>query len=128
MLGIENVKGGSAKFPGIRYRRASGLSVDQYGIDGNYGFGLPQSPTDLEWASFRGGAGDVIHPGQLTKIARLRQCGENKGIVAKWPNGTPKFTRWLFKPIEVEFEISAEDMPIINQTKSIPTASKDWKM
>jgi hypothetical protein len=30
VLGLENVKGGTAKFPAIRYKRTSGLMVDQY--------------------------------------------------------------------------------------------------
>lgn len=134
VLGLQNVKGGTAKFPGIRFKRTSGLIVDQYGIDGNYGFGLPQSPSEQAWESFRGGADHVIHPGQLIKIARLRQSGEDRGLEGldvsrtdlKWPDGSPRLARWLFKPIEIEFEISAEGMPIVAQTKSIPEASTEW--
>ena len=120
VLGLRNVKGGTAKFPGIRYKHNSGLTLDQYGIDGNYGFGLPQSPSETEWTSFRGGADNVIHPGQLIKISRLRQSGENKGTDLKWPDGSPRLTRWLFKPIEFDFEVSAEGMPIVARAKSIP--------
>jgi hypothetical protein len=78
VLGLRNVKGGTAKFPGIRYMRRCGLMVDQYGIDGSFGFGLPRSPSDSEWESFRGGADNVIHPEQLIKIAKLRQNGGNR--------------------------------------------------
>jgi hypothetical protein len=35
VLGLKNVKGGTAKFPWIRFRHVSGLSVDHNGIDGN---------------------------------------------------------------------------------------------
>src|SRR5258708_35258229 len=38
-LGLRNLGRGLAKFPSVRYRRTSGLNVDQYGIDGSFGFG-----------------------------------------------------------------------------------------
>src|SRR5437868_4229826 len=49
VLGLKNVGAGIAKFPSIRYRRASGLVVDDFGIDGNHGFGLPRHPSENEW-------------------------------------------------------------------------------
>jgi hypothetical protein len=126
----------TAKFPSIRYKRASGLMVDQYGIDGSFGFGLPQGPSDNEWFSFRGGADNVIHPGQLIKISKLLQSGENKGIegMTAYPNprlfspsGRAMLARWVFRPIEFEFEISAEGAPTVTGTRSIPEDSKEWQ-
>ncbi len=68
VLGLKNVGSASAKFPTIRYRQASGLRVDDFGIDGNYHFGLPRSPSDSGWETFRGGANDVIHQGETLKM------------------------------------------------------------
>lgn len=137
VLGLHNIKGGTAKFPGLRYRRSCGLMVDQYGIDGSFGFGLPQSPSDSEWFSFRGGADNVIHPGPPLKIAKLRQRGENVGIVGMsanpragflGPDGRPRLNRWIFRPIEFEFEISAEAISVIHGRKSIPESSTEWRV
>jgi hypothetical protein len=134
VLGLRNAEGRTAKFPWIRFRRVPELSVDHNGIDGNGGFGLPLSPSEQEWITFRGGADDVIHPGQTVKITRLHQQGENKGIEGVdmtprgglWgPNG-PRIARWVYKPIEFEFEISAEGISIVSGVKSVPECSVEW--
>lgn len=78
-LGIKNVGSGTAKFPSIRYKRACGLTVDNFGIDGCHGFGLPQSPSDSQWETFRGGGDHVIHPNETINIAKLIQRGTDKG-------------------------------------------------
>ena len=43
-IGIENRGRGVAKFPSLRFKREVGVNVNQYGIDGAGGFGLPQRP------------------------------------------------------------------------------------
>jgi hypothetical protein len=76
VLGLRNVGCATAKFPNIRYRRASGLTVSHFGIDGSFGFGLPRSPSQNEWETFRGGADQVIHPEETLMIAKLVQQGQ----------------------------------------------------
>src|SRR5258708_4189001 len=66
-LGLRNLGRGLAKFPSVRYRRTSGLNVDQYGIDGSFGFGIPLRPSESEWVAFRGGLDDVIFSELLWK-------------------------------------------------------------
>jgi hypothetical protein len=39
-FGLKNEGRGMAKFPGVRFKRSAALRLDQYGIDGNGGFGI----------------------------------------------------------------------------------------
>ncbi len=80
VLGLTNTGGGIAKFPGVMFKRSLGLEVDNYGIDGNVGFGIPRRPSESTWIIFGGGAGDVIYPGQTLMIAKLHQLGQNVGL------------------------------------------------
>jgi hypothetical protein len=45
-LGIENRGRAVARFPSVRFKRLAGINVNQWGIDGNMGFGLPVRPTE----------------------------------------------------------------------------------
>ena len=119
VLGLRNVGCGIAKFPSIRYRRACGLTVSTFGIDGSGGFGLSPRPSESELEAFRGGVDEVIYPGELRKITRLLQMGENKGIeglpaanVTFGPNG-PSRARWVFKEATFSCEVSCEGIPTV---------------
>jgi hypothetical protein len=128
VLGLNNVGAGTVRFPSIRYKRASGLIVNDFGIDGNYGFGLPQSPSDNEWVSFRGGMDHVIHRKETLKIAKLFQRGDNRSIngisAAAYPNlfgpNGPTHARWVFKATTFQCEISAEGILVTAIERSIP--------
>jgi hypothetical protein len=131
VLGLQNLGSGIAKFPSIRYRRASGLTASPFGIDGNYGFGLPQRPSENEWIVFRGGVDDVIYAGETRKITTLGQEGHNTGSdprpqPALGPFGKSGRTIWAFKATEVQCEISCEGIPTLTVEKSVPEDSIAW--
>jgi len=111
VLGITNIGCGIAKFPSIRYRRASGLVVDHFGIDGCFGFGLPRTPSEKEWENFRASADQVIHPGETLKITKLLQRGQSKTIDS---------SQWMFNAATFRCEISAEEIPTITAERDVP--------
>jgi hypothetical protein len=125
VLGLKNAGRGIAKFPSIRFGRACGLHVDTYGIDGSLGFGLPVRPSEQELIAFRGGLDDVIYPGELRKVAFLRQNGQRKETSHAVCEGSQP-TRWFFKQIEFLCEISCEGLPTTEFEKTIPEESSDW--
>jgi hypothetical protein len=116
VLGLRNVGAGIAKFPSIRYRHATNLINDSFGIDGNQNFGLPLRPSEAEWVVFRGGVDDVIYPQEIRKITKLLQGGSDTGHP----------TRWDFKAISFQAEISCEGAPTVAVEESIPEYSTNW--
>jgi hypothetical protein len=131
VLGLQNLGSGIAKFPSIRYKRASGLVVDHFGIDGNCGFGLPQRPSDNEWATFRGGVDDVIYPGEIRKITKLVQQGQNTGVdprprVELGQFGESGQTQWVFKVVKFQCEVSCEGMVTMTVEKLVDEGSVAW--
>jgi hypothetical protein len=124
-LGLRNVGSGTAKFPSIRYKRTSGLTVDYFGIDGNCGFGLPRSPSGNEWETFRGGGDHVIHSGETLLIANLVQQGA-EGL--QLPNGPAGriVSQWIFNAFDYLCEISAEGIPAATSEKSVPGDVVSW--
>jgi hypothetical protein len=110
VLGLMNAPGGgTAKFPSIRYRRKCGLVVNHFGINGSFGFGLPRSPSENEWEAFRGGADQVVNPGETLKITKLIQRGSEAAS-----------SQWLFSAVTFQCEISAEGIPMVPVEKSVP--------
>ena len=89
------------------------LDFDTFGIDGNGGTGLPQRPSESEWVNFRGGVDDVIYPGELRKVTKLYQRGQNTGADGRpfpprlGPNMRP-LTQWFFKALTFSCELSCE--------------------
>jgi hypothetical protein len=130
VLGLKNAGSGIAKFPSIRYRRSSGLSVDNFGIDGSFGFGIPQSPSDGEWVTFRGGVDAVIHTESLLKITRLWQQGIRRDSARPTPNPYeqryPTTCQWDFNAINFQCEISSEGIPTLTVEKAIAAHSIEW--
>jgi hypothetical protein len=129
VLGLQNVGSGMAKFPSIRYRRAFKLTPSPFGIDGNYGFGLPQRPSDNEWVIFGAGVDEVIYPGEIRKITKLSQEGRNTLIDPRpqvYPVRASDRTLWAFNSIKFECEISCEGGATKTVEKAIPEESVVW--
>ena len=130
VLGLKNGVGcGTAKFPSIRYRRACGLTVDRFGIDGCYGFGLPPSPSENEWQTFRGGSNHVIHAGETLGIAKLIQHGHRKAIESCQVPALPDIasgSQWFFDAITFQCDISAEGIPRMPIDKAVPEDLVPW--
>lgn len=117
IFGLKNEGRGMAKFPGVRFKRSPGLRPDQYGIDGNGGFGIPQRPSEPEWMVFRGGVDDVIYPGETRLISKLIHTAVHKGDRGIPPRLGPGQVAVGFAKAErlfvceaqnLEYEISAE--------------------
>lgn len=134
-IGLRNAGDTTVKFPSLCYPRSSGLSVDQFGIDGNGRYGLSVAPGPTERIAFNGGFNDVVRSGQTLMITKLYQQGENvgtQGISVQThprlfgPYG-PTHSRWVFKGIEFECEIAGEAIPTITLYRNIPPDSVDWR-
>jgi hypothetical protein len=130
VLGLKNTGTGIAKFPSICYRRSSGLTVDNFGIDGSFGFGLPPSPSENEWVTFRGGVDNVIHAEATLKITKLLQQGARRNSAQPAPSmrvqSYPITCAWDFKAINFECEISCEGVPTVTVGQTIAADSVDW--
>ena len=107
-LGIENRGRAVARFPSIRFKR-DGINVSPYGIDGNFGFGLPQRPTEPELVVFGGGADHVIYPGTVLKIVKLDQRAK-----------TSDPQTFYFDEYTLTAEMSADEVPSTTESKTIP--------
>lgn len=117
VFGLRNDGRGIAKFPGIRFKRSHAMRLDDYGIDGNMGFGIPLRPSEPEWIVFRGGVDDVIYPGETRLIGKLIQTAINKGdrgippklAPGQFASGFTHAERLLVcEAIDLDYEISAE--------------------
>ncbi len=116
-FGLRNDGRGIAKFPGLRFRRSHAMRLDNFGIDGNMGFGLPSRPSEPEWIVIRGGVDDVIYPGETRRIGKLIQTAVHKGDRGIPPTLAPGqlatgFTQaerlLVCEALDLEYEISAE--------------------
>lgn len=70
---LRNQGRGLVRFPGIRIVRTGELSPAYSGIDGNGGTGLPLSASEGGSILLRGGADNVIYPGECYLAAKLWQ-------------------------------------------------------
>ena len=115
LFGLKNEGRGIARFPGIRFKRSANLRRDDFGIDGNGGFGLPPRASEPEWIVFRGGVDDVIYPGETRLIGKLLQIASHKGEKGVDPIGNPPYgfqnaeNTWVCEGTQLAYEISAED-------------------
>jgi hypothetical protein len=69
---LRNEGRGLARFPAVRYQKFGNLTIPNV----MSGLALPLwavSHADDEWSSFRGGANDVVYPGETLNIATLVQ-------------------------------------------------------
>lgn len=108
-MDLSNTGRGLAKFPSIRFRRNCGLTVSQFGLDGNGNVGLPTRPDD-EWVIFGGGADDVIHPGTTLKITSLLQPASR---------GDPRKGVAIFDALTFNADVAREATPTTTLQKSI---------
>jgi hypothetical protein len=108
VIGIENCGRGTAKFPSLKMENVPGLNVDQWGIDGNGGFGLPRVPTDQTKLVFGGGADHVIYPGTILKIAKLGQRERRL-------DGYRVFIEY-----SIAAELAADECPLSTDVKVLP--------
>jgi hypothetical protein len=115
VIGIENRGRGAAKFPAIRFQMQNRVSLDNFGIDGNGGFGLPQHPAEPGYIMFGGGVDHVICPESVVKIAKLKQQPTPTGWVS--PN---RGAELIFEPYSLTAVISADDVSSSTSTKTIP--------
>lgn len=131
VLGLKNGEAsGTAKFPGIRYKRSCGLIANIYGIDGNCGFGLPQSPSENDWEMFRGGTDHVIHPGETLKITQLLQSGRKVHPTERYlyPVIPAVSSRWAFDAVTFQCQISADGAATLTTERTFPEESIGWSM
>ncbi len=128
VLGLTNVGDGTARFPSIRFLRSYELTIRGFGINGSLGFGIPESPSRIEWVAFKGGMDHVINAKDTLEIAILVQRGENRGnegltqdelFSAMASTGQPP-VRWLFKRINFKCEISCEGSASSTEEMEIP--------
>lgn len=127
VLGLKNSGFGTAKFPSIRYQRSCGITVDHFGIDGCYGFGLPRSPSENEWETFRGGVDHVIHPGETLRIAKLIQYGKRVAIAGGSAQRNEQGTsQWVFGATKFCCEISAEGIASKTVEVSLSGDTVSW--
>jgi hypothetical protein len=107
------------------------LNVNQYGIDGSFGFGIPLCPSESEWVVFRGGLDHVIFPEELRKITKVYQRGINVGTrgasggVYSDPFDESR-TRWVFNEIKVQCEISGEGLQTVKVEKVFLEDIRVW--
>ena len=127
MLGLRNSGTALAKYPMIRFDAFSGLQIDQYGVDGNLNFGLPQRATDGSSIVFQGGADDVIFPNEIRQIAKLKQPGAKiaqKGTSVVDPHSnlwrTLDCDTWVFKALTFSCEVSCEGSSAVKNQISLP--------
>jgi hypothetical protein len=132
VFGLKNDGRGMAKFPGIRFKRSRSVRLDNFGIDGNTGFGLPPRPSEPEWIVFRGGVDDVIYPGETRLIGKLLQTAVHKGDRGIPPQvahgqvavGFMKAQRlFVCEAQDLEYEISTEGTAIQSSIDKLPEDS-----
>ncbi|MGP8173614.1 MAG: helix-turn-helix domain-containing protein [Terracidiphilus sp.] len=128
VLGLTNSGAGIAKFPGVLFERSLGLSVNSFGIDGSFQFGIRLRPSESGWIIFGGGVDDVIYPGQTVMIAKLEQDGQSVGIkgipghIQIAAGGREIKARYVFKELHFRCEISCEGCQTSTVEKVIPEA------
>jgi hypothetical protein len=109
IVGLQNIGRGTARFPGLVL---SGVSPEQYGLDGSGRFGLPKRPTsDFHKLVFGGGADDVIYPDSTLEITALNPEHE---VAEHAPE---------FHPRVLKYELYAEGMMPIRDVITIDSAA-----
>jgi hypothetical protein len=132
LFGLRNDGMGIAKFPGVRFRRLMNLRRDDFGIDGNGGFGIPPRPSESDWIVFRGGVDEVIYPGETRLIGNLIQTAVHRGNRGIPPSLRPGQAAVGFDQMErlfvceglnLEYEISAEGTATQRETHQLHEGS-----
>lgn len=99
-FGLRNEGRGGARAPYLALLVKNPYSVDAFGIDGNYHFGLDQLPSsdDSAWVHFGGGDGRYVYPGTTLDVAAVR--------VRVFDHEQRRDT------VRVEFELAADGVPV----------------
>lgn len=77
ILGIHNAGLGVALYPALALYEDDDCKLDKYGLDGNGHTGLPLRlspfhPAEGRWRFHVGGVNDVVHPGTVLEVTRIR--------------------------------------------------------
>lgn len=115
-ISITNEGRGLARFPALHCYKDAGLRHIEGGL-------LPYIPTwtyldrDQERFSFRGGANDVLYPGETLTIARLKQGGRNHGEpIRNRTNQIVGFPELLFPGVVLRTSVICDGMRAFEQT------------
>lgn len=109
IIGITNEGRGTAKAPYLAFKVDMPFRVSTYGLGGNFNDGLPKLPFSGGGLKNRYGAGSnvVIHPATTREVTLLRI-----GLDPR-PEEAPT------QDINIEYEITAEDVQMIRDIKTI---------
>lgn len=127
-FGLKNEGRGTAKFPGVRFKRSPALRPDLYGIDGSGGFGIPQRPSEPGWMVFRGGVDDVIYPGETRLIGKLIQTAVHKSDRGIPPKVAPGEVSVGFAKAEGLFVCEAQDLEYEISAEGIATSPAIYRL
>jgi len=108
-LSVSNEGRGLARFPALRCRNVEGVFFPQSSPGAARTW--PYSDAVLGWMSFRGGANDVVHPGDVLQIAKLT-------ITEKQTRDKSKV--YEFPEVELTVVVSCDGMPAHEQVLKIP--------
>ena len=91
---------------------------------------MRQAASGNEWVTFRGGADEVIFPGELLEIAKVYQSGSDKRkdglpLPPKFGPDMRPLKTWLFNAMTLECEVSCEGMTVSAREHSVPDHSED---
>jgi len=123
IIGIRNEGRSIARFPFLGVTIRSGPRWYEYGLDGNGKIGLPRATTSRHSTEtvYRGGANDVIHPGNELEVNALDDI-----MVART---TPKEPSGIC----LDFRVAAENFPLkhgelhISGSELLAEIEKVWR-
>lgn len=117
-LEIKNEGRGLARFPAVRVQRMSRISIPNNALRGPIPI-WPISEANEKWISVRGGANDVIYPGETLRIATLIQAGDR--LDQQSPPNFMHTGHWRFHEIVIPTECVCDGMTSYAQSFTIPT-------
>jgi Putative DNA-binding domain len=118
---VTNTGRGLARFPSIRCKKVAGITLQTHMAEPSSVWAI--SNTDEEWLSFRGGANDVVFPGESLRIATLLQVAP-LNRQADYGNPGPYFGEAYFPAVTIFTEAVCEGTPAHRQ--SFELSSANW--
>ncbi|MBI4633613.1 MAG: ATP-binding protein [Deltaproteobacteria bacterium] len=110
IVALENIGRGVAKSPFLEINLNSPYKIADFGLDGNGSFGLTALPPSLGSTSYKYGASSkVIHPGIVHDVTAVSLNRERVQEFREVPD------------LVINYKIAAEDMRMVESTKTIPT-------
>jgi Putative DNA-binding domain len=104
---------GLARFPAIRYEKLKEINLPNL-MDHPQPI-WPVSYAGKEWTSIRGGANDVVYPGETLQVATLNQSGVRDN----------QKRTWTFPEVTFSTEVVCEGMPTQRQTFTIAATQEE---